>query len=86
MKNIKYFAISAAIALTSFTTLAAEPLSQQQALRLTEIGVVSAGNASTLSSLEAKLAAQADAQGASGYRIIAASGNNLLHGTAIIYK
>lgn len=86
MKTIKYFAISAAIALTSFTSFAAESLNQQQAQSLTEIGVVSASHASTLNSLEAKLAAQAEAQGASGYRIIATTGNNLLHGTAIIYK
>ncbi|WP_268628505.1 DUF1471 domain-containing protein, partial [Escherichia coli] len=38
------------------------------------------------SSLEKKLAAKADAQGASSYRIISAGGNNMLSGTAIIYK
>ncbi|KFK94517.1 MULTISPECIES: YdgH/BhsA/McbA-like domain containing protein [unclassified Serratia (in: enterobacteria)] len=86
MNNIKYFAISAAIALTSFASFAAEPVNQQQSQRLTEIGVISVGHASTLSSLETKLAAEADAQGASSYRIIATTGNNLMHGTAVIYK
>ncbi|AHG18242.1 membrane protein [Chania multitudinisentens RB-25] len=86
MKNIKYFVIASAITLTSFATLAAEPVDLQQAQSLTEIGVVSTSHASTLSGLEAKLAAKAEAQGASSYRIIATNGNNLMHGTAIIYK
>ncbi|HGM5000331.1 TPA: YdgH/BhsA/McbA-like domain containing protein [Serratia marcescens] len=86
MKTIKYFAAAAAITLTSFATLAAEPINSQQADSLTATGVVSAGHATTLSSLEKKLAAKADAQGASSYRIISAGGNNMLSGTAIIYK
>jgi hypothetical protein len=86
MKAIKYFAAAAVLTLTSFASIAAEPVSQQQAQSLTEVGVVSAGGVTTLSSLEAKLAAKAKAQGASSYRIIAAGGNNMLHGSAIIYK
>ncbi|MGQ8775417.1 multiple stress resistance protein BhsA [Serratia sp. NA_112.1] len=86
MKNIKYFAAAAAIAMTSFATFAAEPVDLQQATSLTASGVVSAGHATTLSSLEAKLAAKAKAQGASSYRIISAGGNNMLSGTAVIYK
>ncbi|MBH3136092.1 DUF1471 domain-containing protein [Serratia marcescens] len=86
MKTIKYFATPAAIALTSFATFAAEPINSQQADNLTATGIVSAGHATTLSSLEKKLAAKADAQGASSYRIISAGGNNMLSGTAIIYK
>ncbi|CAI0816974.1 Multiple stress resistance protein BhsA precursor [Serratia grimesii] len=86
MKSIKYFAAATAIAMTSFATLAAEPIDMQQATSLTASGVVSAGHATTLSSLEAKLAAKADAQGASSYRIISAGGNNMLSGTAVIYK
>ncbi len=86
MKNIKYFAAAAAIAMTSFATFAAEPVDLQQATSLTASGVVSAGHATTLSSLEAKLAAKAEAQGASSYRIISAGGNNMLSGTAVIYK
>ncbi|AGP44708.1 multiple stress resistance protein BhsA [Serratia plymuthica] len=86
MKTIKYFATAAAIALTSFATFAAEPVNLQQANDLAPAGVVSAGHATTLSGLEAKLAAKAEAQGASSYRIISAGGNNLLSGTAIIYK
>jgi hypothetical protein len=86
MKSIKYFAAAAAIAMTSFATFAAEPVDLQQATILTASGVVSAGHATTLSSLESKLAAKAEAQGASSYRIISAGGNNMLSGTAVIYK
>lgn len=86
MKGIKYFAAATVLALTSFASVAAEPVSQQQAQKLTEVGVVSTGGATTLSSLEAKLAAKAKAQGASSYRIVAAGGNNMLHGNAVIYK
>ncbi|CAI0744735.1 MULTISPECIES: YdgH/BhsA/McbA-like domain containing protein [Serratia] len=86
MKSIKYFAAAAAIAMTSFATFAAEPVDLQQATSLSASGVVSAGHATTLSSLEAKLAAKAEAQGASSYRIISAGGNNMLSGTAVIYK
>ncbi|CAI0755336.1 YdgH/BhsA/McbA-like domain containing protein [Serratia proteamaculans] len=86
MKSIKYFAAAAAIAMTSFATFAAEPVDLQQATSLTASGVVSAGHATTLSSLESKLAAKAEAQGASSYRIISAGGNNMLSGTAVIYK
>lgn len=52
MKTIKYFATAAAIALTSFATFAAEPINSQQADNLTATGIVSAGHATTLSSLE----------------------------------
>ncbi|HBU6718282.1 TPA: DUF1471 domain-containing protein [Serratia marcescens] len=86
MKTIKYFAAATAIALTSFATFAAEPVNSQQADSLIASGIVSAGHATTLSSLEKKLAAKADAQGAGSYRIISAGGNNMLSGTAIIYK
>lgn len=47
MKTIKYFAAAAAIALTSFATLAAEPINSQQADSLTATGVISAGHATT---------------------------------------
>ncbi|MFI8417007.1 multiple stress resistance protein BhsA [Serratia sp. NPDC078593] len=86
MKSIKYFAAASVMAITSFSTFAAEQIDLQQAESLTAVGVVSAGHATTLSGLEAKLAAKAEAQGANGYRITSTSGNNLMHGTAVIYK
>ncbi|WON78696.1 multiple stress resistance protein BhsA [Serratia sp. UGAL515B_01] len=86
MKNIKYTAAVITLALTSFTAFAAVPVDMQKAMTLTESGVITAGHATTLASLEADLAAKAKAQGASSYRVVSVNGNNLIHGSAIIYK
>ncbi|NUU64779.1 DUF1471 domain-containing protein [Enterobacteriaceae bacterium BIT-l23] len=51
-----------------------------------KIGVVSAGNAYTLDDLSNKLSHKADEKGASSFKILSATGNNLLHGVAEIYK
>ncbi|MDH8462785.1 DUF1471 domain-containing protein, partial [Klebsiella pneumoniae] len=53
---------------------------------MNKIGVVSAQGATTLDGLEAKLAAKAEAAGATGYSITSANTNNKLSGTAVIYK
>ncbi|QCR34636.1 DUF1471 domain-containing protein [Nissabacter sp. SGAir0207] len=85
MKNVKYFAVAAALSFAALTSVA-------QAATLTsqdngeKLGVVSAANASDLTSLEARLADKAQQAGASSYRIIAVTGNNKLHGTAELYK
>ena len=78
MKTIKYFA-AAAIALTSFATLAAEPINSQQADSLT--GVISAG---TRPSLEKNwpLKQMLRAPAATAF----SAGGNMLSGTAIIYN
>ncbi|KEY60776.1 YdgH/BhsA/McbA-like domain containing protein [Serratia sp. DD3] len=86
MNNIKYIALSAVLSMATFTSFAAESVNQQQSMNLTKAGVVSAGQASTLDTLEQQLAAKAAAQGATSYRIIAAGGNDLLYGSAEIYK
>ena len=86
MKSIKYAALALTITMVSFSSLAAESVNSQQAKNLTATGVISVEQATTLSSLEDKLAAKATAKGASNYRIIGVTGNNLLYGTAIIYK
>ena len=84
MKTIKY----AAVALTtlSFGAFAAESLTAAQANSMNKIGVVSAEGATTLDGLEARLAAKAEAAGATGYTITSANTNNKLSGTAVIYK
>lgn len=51
-----------------------------------KIGVVSASNAYTLDDLSNELSRKADEKGASSYKILSATGNNLLHGIAEIYK
>lgn len=51
-----------------------------------KIGTVSAGNAYSVDDLARKLSKQADAQGASAMKIIAAGGSNKLQGVAEIYR
>ena len=85
MKIIKMTLAAIALTTVSFAGFAADQVSsapeQQQ-----EIGVVSASGASNLTSLEARLAAKAEQAGAKSFRITSASGNNKLHGTAVIYQ
>jgi len=51
-----------------------------------KIGVVSASGAITLDELVSKLAAQADKEGASSFKVLSTTGKNKLHGVAEIYK
>src|SRR5476651_2051770 len=78
MKNLTMTLAAIALATASFTTLAAT--------QVQSIGVISAQAGTNLSSLENKLAAKAQENGASSYRIISASGDNRLYGTAELYK
>jgi len=85
MKTIAMTFAAIALATASFTTLAATEVQSapagQQAL-----GVVSASTTGSLSGLQSELNAKAEQAGASSYRIIGASGNNQLYGTAELYK
>ncbi|WJV62499.1 DUF1471 domain-containing protein [Pectobacteriaceae bacterium CE70] len=85
MKNLKTIAIAAVLSTVSFGSFAAEYVNAQQAQQFHKIGVVTA-SARDLSSLQAKLAAKADQQGAKAYYITSAVGNDTLRGTAIIYS
>jgi hypothetical protein len=86
MNNIKIFATALLLTTASFASVAAEQPSSQPAADAQKIGVVSVAGASNLSALEAELANKAAASGASSYRIIAAGGQNKLHGTAEIFN
>ncbi|MEN0612937.1 DUF1471 family protein YbiJ [Klebsiella indica] len=86
MKTIKYTAAAIALSALSFGAFAAQPVTSAQAASMTKIGVVSAERATTLDGLEAKLAAKADAAGATAYSITSANTNNKVSGTAVIYK
>ena len=86
MKTIKYAVAAVALTTLSFGAFAVEPVSSTQAQDLNKIGVVSAEGATTLDGLEARLAAKAEAAGATGYTITSANTNNKLSGTAVIYK
>ncbi|MGF6189749.1 multiple stress resistance protein BhsA [Serratia sp. 2723] len=85
MKNLKMTLAAIALASVSFGGFAAELVSSQPA-DLQKSGVISVSGASDLTSLENKLAAKADAAGAKSFQIIATTGSNKLHGTAIIYN
>ncbi|MEM6159393.1 YdgH/BhsA/McbA-like domain containing protein [Erwinia sp. P6884] len=85
MKNLKMTLAALALTSMSFTSVAAElvdstPVDQQKA------GVISATASSNLTSLEAQLAEKAEVAGAKSFRITSTSGQNNLHGTAVIYK
>lgn len=86
MKTIKYTATAIVLSALSFGVFAAQPVTSAQAENMTKIGVVSVERATTLDGLEAKLAAKADAAGATGYSITSANTNNKVSGTAVIYK
>ncbi|WP_047607150.1 YdgH/BhsA/McbA-like domain containing protein [Rahnella aquatilis] len=73
MKSIKVFAVAVALATVSFGSIAAQ------------LDTVTA-TSTTLDGLESTFAAKAAAAGATSYKIIEASGQNHLHGTAILYK
>ncbi|MTD40604.1 DUF1471 domain-containing protein [Erwinia sp. CPCC 100877] len=85
MKNIKYTVTAIVLSALSFGAFAAQQVTDndQQGQK---IGTVSISGARTLSQLEDQLSEKADAKGASAYKITSASGENLLHGTAVIYK
>lgn len=84
----KYLTLTAAVAFATFSwaTFAAQPLSTGEAGQLRPAGTVSATGATNLGDLEDKLAEKAREEGAKGYVIEAAGGNNLMYGTATIYK
>ncbi|MBZ0058808.1 DUF1471 family protein YbiJ [Leclercia adecarboxylata] len=86
MKTIKYAVAALALTTLSFGAFAAESVTAAQASGMNKIGVVSAEGATTLDGLEARLAAKAEAAGATGYTITSANTNNKLSGTAVIYK
>ncbi|ATM74698.1 DUF1471 domain-containing protein [Serratia fonticola] len=85
MKNLKMTLAAIALASVSFGSFAADLVSSQPA-DLQQSGVITVSGASDLTSLENKLAAKADAAGAKSFQIIATTGSNKLHGTAIIYN
>ncbi|WP_411754505.1 multiple stress resistance protein BhsA [Serratia sp. (in: enterobacteria)] len=85
MKNLKMTLAAIALASVSFGSFAAELVNSQPAEQQ-KSGVISVSGASDLTSLENRLAAKAEAAGAKSFQIIATTGSNKLHGTAIIYN
>ncbi|WP_413735616.1 multiple stress resistance protein BhsA [Sodalis sp. RH21] len=85
INNVKYALAAIALGAVSFGSFAADlvssaPTGQQQ------VGVISATGGTNLSSLESQLSAKAAAAGAKSFTITSTSGQNNLHGTAVIYE
>ncbi|AZP41186.1 MULTISPECIES: multiple stress resistance protein BhsA [Rahnella] len=85
MKTIAMTIAALTLATASFSTLAATEVQSAPAGQQS-IGVVGASTTGSLSGLQSELNAKATQAGASSYRIIGASGNNQLYGTAEMYK
>ncbi|WP_413529079.1 multiple stress resistance protein BhsA [Rahnella inusitata] len=85
MKTIAMTIAALTLATASFSTLAATEVQSAPAGQQA-IGVVSASSVGDLSGLQSELKAKANEAGASSYRIIGASGNNQMYGTAELYK
>lgn len=86
MKSIKYIVPALALSFASFASVAATQIQHTTSTGLNEIGVVSASSAGTLTDLENALAKKAEDAGATSFLITSATGNNKLHGTAVIYR
>ncbi len=86
MKKLLYFCAAITLAALPFATQAAQELTGSQTGQLREVGTVSANNARNLDDLQDKLAEKAREQGATGFVINSAGGDNHMYGTATIYK
>ncbi|ELM8879078.1 DUF1471 domain-containing protein [Escherichia coli] len=86
MKKCLTLLIATVLSGISVTAYAAQPMSNLDSGQLRPSGTVSATGASNLSDLEDKLAEKAREQGAKGYVINSAGGNDQMFGTATIYK
>ncbi len=79
--------IAGALAGASFSAWSVESMANSSDLsQLRPAGTISAGGASTLDDLHDKLAEKARQEGAKGFVVNSAGGDNHLYGTATIYK
>ena len=85
MKSIKITLAAVALSGLTFGAFAAEQVSSDP-LNQQKIGTISAQGGSSLDSIEAQLNAKAEAAGAKSFRITSTTGQNKLHGTAVIYQ
>ncbi|MEH0886005.1 DUF1471 family periplasmic protein McbA [Enterobacter sp. UNJFSC 003] len=86
----KYLALAVfagAVATASFSAWSVEPLTNgTDTGQLRPAGTVSVSRASNLDDLQDKLAEKARQEGAKGFVVNAAGGDNHMYGTATIYK
>lgn len=85
MKTTKLTLAALALSTLTFGAFAADQVNSDP-LHQAPVGTISAQGGSNLDSLEAQLNAKADAAGAKSFRITSTSGQNNLHGTAVIYQ
>ena len=87
MKSVLILAVAATLSLLSFS-VTAEPqqLMQGDTGQLRPAGTVSVSGANDFDDLQSKLAEKAHEQGAKGFVVNSASGENKMFGTATIYK
>ncbi|NUU65170.1 DUF1471 domain-containing protein [Enterobacteriaceae bacterium BIT-l23] len=86
MKKLSLFSAVVTFIVCVPASFAATPLTNPETSQLRPAGTVSASGATHLGDLEDKLAEKAREEGATGYVITSAGGNNQMHGTATIYK
>ncbi|HKM98073.1 MAG TPA: DUF1471 family periplasmic protein McbA [Buttiauxella sp.] len=86
MKKWLYFSAVVTLTALPFASLAADPLSEVNTSQLRPAGTVSVSGAANLDDLQAKLGEKAKEQGAKGFVVNSASGDERMFGTATIYK
>ncbi|AYN26932.1 MULTISPECIES: DUF1471 family periplasmic protein McbA [Buttiauxella] len=86
MKKLLYFSAVVTLAALPFATMAAQETNDINNSQLRPAGTVSVSGAANLDDLEAKLGEKAKEEGAKGFVVNSASGENKMFGTATIYK
>jgi len=86
MKKYLVMLAAASLAGASFAAWSIESLSNGDTSQLRPAGTVQVSGARNLDDLEDKLAEKAREQGAKGYIVDSASGDDNMFGTATIYK
>lgn len=86
-KFLTLIAVAGALAAASFPAWSVQSLTtDNDTSQLRPAGTISATGASNLDDLQHKLAEKAREQGAKGFVVESASGDNRMFGTATIYK
>ena len=86
-KYLTLVVIAAALTTASFSAMAVQPLNEStDTSQLRPAGTVSVSRASNLDDLQNKLAEKARQEGAKGFVVNSAGGDNHMYGTATIYK
>ena len=87
MKRYMTLVVAGALAAASFSTWSVQSLNENtDTSQLRAAGTVSVSRASNLDDLQDKLAEKARQEGAKGFVVNSAGGDNHMYGTATIYK